>query len=262
MKKKICLLLAAVLCVLMSTAALAEGTSKLNDFANRLKKVSEKKPAAEETAAEPVEDNSYGPALRIDDPFFQKVRSSAYLQENDYSREANVMIEVKNVSGRTLYPDEVSIIAYNAAGEVIDEETYANYGPDMVADGGSLFIWDWFYGFDAPIAEISYFEVKVESETSSYNEYAEIDAQALVSEGIAYALVENTLDGDIYGVSATIAIENEEGNLLDVCSITTGNAVGVFPGSVLVLRDNAKDYAADQALMQGSATAYVLHQLD
>lgn len=262
MKKTICLLLAAVLCVAMSSAVLAQENSKLNDFANRLKKISDKKPAAEETAAEPVEDVSHGPALRIDDPFFQKVRSSAYLKENEYSREANVMIEVKNISGRTLYPDEATIIAYNAAGEVIEEETYASYGPDMVPDGGSLFIWDWFYGFDVPIAEISYFEVKVESETSSYNEYAEIDAQALVSEGIAYALVENTLDGDIYGVSATIAIENEEGTLLDVCSITTGNAVGVFPGSVLVLRDNAEDYAADQPLMQGSAMAYVLHQLD
>lgn len=262
MKKTICLLLAAVLCMALSCAALAEGESKLSDFANRLKKVSENKPAEEVTDAVPAEDISYGPALRINDPFFQKVRSSAYLQENEYSREANVMIEVKNVSGRTLYPDKASIIAYNAAGEVIEEATYSNYGPEMVADGESLFIWDWFYGFDKPIAEISYFEVKVESETSSYNEYAKIDAQALVSDGIAYALVENTLDSDIYGVCATIAIENEEGTLLDICSITTGNSVGVFPGSVLVLRDNASDYAADQPLAQGIATAYVLHQLD
>ncbi len=41
---------------------------------------------------------------KIEDPFFQKVRSSTYLTEDKYSREANVMIEVKNVSGRTLYP--------------------------------------------------------------------------------------------------------------------------------------------------------------
>jgi len=263
MKKLLCMLLMLALTVGMTAAAGAENDSKLGDFANRLKKAAQQQIAQEPEAAQEAEaDVSHGPALRINDPFYQKVRSSAYLQESKYSKEANVMIEVKNVSGRTLYPDNAKITAYNAAGEVLDEETYSSYGPDMVENGDSLFIWDWFYGFDAPVAEIAYFEVMIESDTDSYTDYAKIDGQALVSNGIAFALVENTLDTDIYGVQSVIAIENAEGTLLDVCEISTGNAIGLFPGSTMVQRANAKDYAADTGLLEGSATAYVLYELD
>ena len=263
MRKWVCVLLAVILC--MSTMpAMAEAGSKLGDFSNRLKKNAEAAAAAAVQTETPAEeaDNSFGPAVRVSDPFFAKVRSSAYLHETEYSREANVMIELKNVSGRTLYPDDVSITAYNAAGEVIEEETYSSYGPDMVDNGESLFVWDWFYGFDVPVAEISYFEVKIESETSSYNEYAKIDGQALVSEGIAYALVENTLENDIYGLSATIVMENNDGTLLDVAEVSVGNTCGIFPGSVMVLRDNAEDHANDGKLLEANASVHVLYRLD
>lgn len=263
MRKWVCVLLAVVLCMGTMTA-MAEAGSKLGDFSNRLKKNAEAAAAAAVQTETPAEeaDNSFGPAVRVSDPFFAKVRSSAYLHETEYSREANVMIELKNVSGRTLYPDDVSITAYNAAGEVIEEETYSSYGPDMVDNGESLFVWDWFYGFDVPVAEISYFEVKIESETSSYNEYAKIDGQALVSEGIAYALVENTLENDIYGLSATIVMENNDGTLLDVAEVSVGNTCGIFPGSVMVLRDNAEDYVNDGKLLEANATVHVLYRLD
>ena len=263
MKKLICMMLALVLVVAMTAAAGAESGSKLGDFASRLKKAAQQQ--AEQPAEETVEavvDVSFGPALRINDPFYQKVRSSAYLQENSYSREANVMIELKNISGRTLYPDSASITAYNAAGEVIEEETYSSCGPEMVENGASLFIWDWFYGLEAPVADVAYFEVKVESDTDSYTDYAKFEGQALVSDGIAYALIENTKEEDIYGVQTVIAIENNEGTLLDVCEISSGNSIGLFPGSTMVLRANAHDYAADTALLEGIATAYVLYELD
>lgn len=254
----------ALLAIVASMAALgaAEEKKSLSDFSNRLKKNVEQEAAAETAVAGEDDGLSFGPAVRIDDPFFQKVRSSAYLQESSYSKEANVMIELKNVSGRTLYPDSATITAYNAAGEVIDEETYANCGPDMVNDGENLYIWDWFYGFDVSVSEISYFEVKIESETSSYTEYEKIEGEALVSDGIAYALIENTTQSDIYGLCATICIENEEGTLLDICEVSTGNAIGIFPGSVMILRDNAHDYANDAALTEGLATVYALHQVD
>ena len=132
----------------------------------------------------------------------------------------------------------------------------------MVENGDSLFIWDWFYGFDVPVAEVAYFEVAIESDTDSYTNYAKIEGQALVSEGVAYALIENTKEEDIYGVQTVIVVENEEGTLLDVCEIVTGNAIGMFPGSTMVQRANVKDYAADAALMEGKAAAYVLYELD
>lgn len=100
----------------------------------------------------------------------------------------------------------------------------------MVEDGESMFIWDWFYGFETPIDEIAGFAVTVESETSTYTEYQKIDAQGMMMDGIAYALVENTMDADIYGVSAVIAVDDDEGRLLDVCRVSTGNATGIFPG--------------------------------
>lgn len=260
MKKWMCMVLAAVLCMSVMTA-LAEAKSTLGDFSSRLKKNAEVVEVPVETVVQ-EDDNSFGPAVRINDPFYTKVRSSAYLYETDYSKEANVMIELKNASGRALYPGNVSITAYNAAGEVIKEEKYASCAPDMVENGGSLFVWDWFYGFEVPMTDISYFEVKIESDTSSYNEYAKLDGQALVSDGIAYALVENTTDVDIYGISATIVMENDEGTLLDVAEVAVGNTCGIFPGSVMVLRDNAEDHANGKKLMEANATAYVIYRLD
>lgn len=261
MKKwtSVLLMLALSFCVVF---AAAEEKNSLSDFSSRLQKGAEQTETVSNVNQGENDGLSYGPALYINDPFFEKVRSSAYLNEDKYSREANVMIELKNISGRTLYPGNASISAYNAAGELIDQETYSSCGPEMVANGDSLYVWDWFYGLDVPVSEISYFEVKIETETSSYKNYEKIAGQALVSDGIAYALIENTTENDIYGLSATIAIENENGTLLDVCDISTGNASGIFPGSVMILRDNAKDYANDTYLKEGIATVSVLHQLD
>lgn len=53
----------------------------------------------------------------------------------------------------------------------------------MVEDGESMFIWDWFYGFETPIDEIAGFAVTVESETSTYTEYQKIDAQGMMMDG-------------------------------------------------------------------------------
>lgn len=269
MKKWICACLTLALC-LSAILGVAEGKLSLGDLSNRLQKgvtsipsSSAPSDAQEEAAAvKETEDASYGPALRIDDPFFERIRSSAYLQEDKYSREANVMIEMKNVSGRTLYPRSATVSAYDAAGTLIDEENYAYCGPDRVDNGESLFVWEWFYGLSAPISEISYFEVTVESETSTYTEYEKIEGQASVSDGIVCARIENTTDSNLYGLSATICVENAEGVLLDVTSVSTSNSCGIAPGSAMILRDNAKDYANDGYLTEGTATVYALHQLD
>lgn len=261
MKKWICLAMALMLALTM-TAAFAEGG--LSDFSSRLLEKASKQEAPAEPMPEPAaaEDNSFGPRVTIDDPFFQKVRSSAYLNEDEYSNEANVMIELRNVSGRTLYVDDAAVTAYNAAGEAIAEETYASVGPKMVGDGESLYVWDWFYDDFETIADVDHFEVKIESETSSYRTYEKIAGQALVSGGIAYALIENTTENDIYGLDATIIIEDDAGTLLDVCNVSTGNTVGIFPGSVMVLRDNAENYETGEPLQEGVASVSALHQLD
>ena len=269
MKKWLCLMLAAVLCMSAMTVC-AEAKSKLGDFSGRLKKgpvvqspAAQPEAAPEEApAAAPVqvEGKSVGPEVRIDSPDFVKVRSSAYLNENEYSKEANVMIELKNVSGKTLYPDDISVIAYNAAGEVIDEETYSDHGPDMVEDGGSLFVWEWFYGFDTPVAEISHFEVKIISETDTYYQCIPVEGEAYVSLGEAYALVKNTTDGPIFDIGATVVMENEEGVLLDMVSIGS-YLCGVTPGSEMIMRSPAMDYVNGGGLMAAKATAYVQYKV-
>lgn len=256
MKKLISLLLAVSL-LMLAAVACAENTN-LNDFANRLKKAAEGNATEESANAY----QNYGPDMRINDAFYEKVRSSAYMREDKYSKNANVMMELKNVSGRTLYPQDVKINACNASGEVLEEKSYANYGPDEVKEGESLFVWTNFYSFDVPLADVSYFEVSIESKTSSYRTYEKIDAQALVANGLAYALVENTLDTDIYGLDATIVVENASGQLLDICESYVGNAAGLIPGSTMILRDNAKDYANNTDLATGIATAHVLYQKD
>lgn len=261
MKNWICLLLALVM--VLATMSLASAEGGLSDFSSRLlnKAGAATEPAAED-AAEQEQDVSFGVPVRVNDPFFAKVRSSAYLSEDKYGTDANVLLEMKNVSGRTLYTGDATVTAYNEAGEVLAEETYAYVGPDMVEDGESLYVWEWFYDKIEHIADVSYFEVTVETETSSYHTYEKIDAQALVSEGIAYALVENTTDSDIYGVSTTICVENADGVLLDIVEVSTGNAIGVFPGSTMILRDNVEDYTTGNGLTEGIATASAMHQLD
>ena len=262
MKKWISLALVTAMS-LSATFALAEEANSLKDFTGRLKGGAVQEQTTEaEPAAQSEDEGSYGQPITIEDPFFQKVRSSAFLTEDKYSRDANVMIELKNVSGKTLYPRSATIVALNAAGEVLEEETYSNCGPDMVEDGGSLFVWDRFYNMDTQLADIASFKVTIETETSSYTEYQKIDAQGVVMDGIVYALVENTLDTDIYGIDAVVAIEDADGNLLDISEIGTGNAIGTFPGSTMILRANARDYANDTSLSEGNVTVYALHELD
>lgn len=262
--KKWVALLAALLMIAVAALAGAEGSSSLSSFSDRLiNKVNNTQSGVQESVdAEAVPDVSYGPAVLVNDPFFQKVRSSAYVTEDKYGTEANVMIELKNVSGRTLYPDDVKITAYNAEGEAIAEETYAYVGPDMVSADGSLFVWDWFYHSFDSVADLDHFEVTVETETSSYYKYEEIAAQGIVVNGVGYAVIENATDAEIYGLNATICVENEEGVLLDVCEVNSGNAIGVFPGSVMVLRDNVKDYANDTALQDGIVTVHAIYRVE
>jgi len=262
MKKRLCLMLAAVLCMSAMTAC-AEAKSKLGDFSSRLKKgVPVVQAPADEPEAAPAEAHvqeegkSVGPEVKVDSAEFEKVRSSAYLHETEYSREANVMIELKNVSGRTLYPDDVSITAYNAAGEVVAEETYSSCGPDMVEPGESLFVWDWFYGFDVPMSEIADFEVKLTAEDSTYYSYAPMAAEAYVEDGWAYAVIENATDSTIFEMTATIVMENESGVLLDVTDVEN-YFVGVMPGGRILLRNTAEDYANDSRLTGAKATAFV-----
>ena len=252
-------LMLAVLLVCMAMTGVAE--SSLSDFANRLKKPME---PVKEVVQQPGESDglSFGPVVRNNDPFFEKIRSSAYLYEGKYSKKMNVMIELKNKSGRTLYPDTAKVSACNVNGDVLEERTYSSVGPAMVKDGESLFIWTQFYSPEYELADVSYFTAEVETETSSYRSYETIKAEALADSGIAYALVQNNTENDIYGVCAIVSVENEEGTLLDIAEIETGNSVGIFPESVMILRDNITDYTNDAPLATGKAVAYVIYQLD
>ena len=273
MKKWMCLFLAAVFCV-CTMAALAEAKSKLEGVSGRLKKgipsaqtpavklISDMEQAAAQTEASNTApasaSNNYGPEIRINNPEFTKVRSSAFLNETPYTKEANVMIELKNVSGQTLYPDSVSVIAYNASGKVVKEEIYSNYGPDMVEAGESLFVWDWFY--NVPVADISYFEVKMTTETSSYYEHFPIAGEAYVSKGKAYALVKNTTDSPLFEIKTTIVMENANGVLLDVQEAES-YFIGITPGSEMIARTNAMDYVNDGKLTEAKASAYVQYKV-
>lgn len=257
--KRYCALMMAMFLVCMSISGIAE--SSLNDFANRLKKAAEPVNEVVELSGE-TDGLSFGPVIRSNDPFFEKVRSSAYLYEGKYSKKINVMIELKNKSGRTLYPGTATVSAYSESGAVLEERKYSSVGPAMVKDGESLFIWEQFYSPEYELSEVSYFTAAVETETSSYRNYETIKGEALADSGIAYALVQNNTENDIYGVSAVVAVENEEKTLLDVCKIETGNGVGIFPGSVMILRGNIADHANDAPLVTGAAAAYVLYQLD
>lgn len=261
MKKYISCVVAILLMIVMATVAFAEGKSSLSDFSNRLKKDAQT-PMADAAATGEDDGISYGPAVKSDDPFFQKVQSAAYLREDKYSKEMNVFIELKNISGRTLYPGTSTITAYKADGEVLEEKKYASVGPEMVRDGDSLYIWEWFYGPDYALTDVAYFKATVETETNSYRKYEYIDAQALVDQGTAYALIENVTENDIYGVCAVVAAQNEEGRLLDVCEVSTGNAIGIFPGSVMILRGNVENHETDEALSEGVAIVHALHQIE
>ncbi len=260
MKKKMIVSAMLVLVMLTSVVACAEGNTSLSDFSNRLKK-----PVQETVAPVMTGDDdglSLGPAVKTEDPFFQKLRSSAYLREGKYSKEMNVMIELKNTSGRTLYPGTATISAYDANGNLLEEKNYSSVAPEMVADGGSLYIWEQFYSPEYELSSVSYFEAKVETETSSYTSYESIAGQALVDSGIAYALVENTTENDIYGIRATVAVEDNDGNLLDICEVSTGNAIGIFPGSIMILRGNVEDHATGDALTAGNTVVNILYQID
>ena len=95
MKKMICVVLATLMAMSVFAFAHAEEKSSLSDFSSRLQGNSNAQTETAEVFANEDDGMSFGPSVKIDDPFFQKVRSSAYVVENNYSKEANVMIELK-----------------------------------------------------------------------------------------------------------------------------------------------------------------------
>ena len=86
-----------------------------------------------------------------------------------------------------------------------------------------------------------------------YRVYGEL---AVYIFGVALALL-----GFIFNRPISSAL-GAEGVLLDVCEISTGNACGIFPGSVMILRANLKDYANDAPLADAVTTAYAQYELD
>ena len=158
MKKMICMLLALAL-LAVSCCAMAEGKSSAMDLMQKLKEnaagklsVGKQETAPAEQTADwleaPAASANVGPEVRFEDPFYENLRTAAYLHEDKYSKEGNVFIELRNVSGRTLYPDTAKIAAYKADGTLLEEETYSNIAPDIVPNGEKVYVWDWFYNFD------------------------------------------------------------------------------------------------------------------
>ncbi len=260
--KKIAALLAVMLVVLMSVTAMAEGSlnDKLAGLLNAAESTGTDAPAAQEAA--PAAGSNVGLDVAIDDAFFEKVRSSAFLYEGKYSKEMNVFVELKNVSGKTLYPDDATVTILDASGNELGVEDYAYVYPKMVENGGSFFVWEWIYSPDYELSSVGSFAVKVESETDSYTEYAKVDATGSVADGIVAAKVANTTDAPMYGISTVMVITGENGEILDVCQASTGNAIGIEPGSTMVLRSNATDHANDEYLTGGDVTVYALYELD
>ena len=177
MKKMMCILLAMLL-IAASCFALAEEKTSALDVMQKLKQNAAgklgKKSAPAETAQEaptqeaaPVQSANVGPEVRFDDPFYESLRTAAYLHEDKYSKEGNVFIELRNVSGRTLYPDTATVTAYKADGTLLEEETYSTIAPDIVPNGEKVYVWDWFYNFDYALADVGYYVVTLESETDS-----------------------------------------------------------------------------------------------
>ena len=274
MKKVICMLLALLA---VSCCALAEEKSSAMDLMQKLKenaagKLSLGRKGAGEDAEVPAEQGAeaaapaasanVGPEVRFDDPFYESLRTAAYLHEDKYSKEGNVFIELRNVSGRTLYPDTAKVAAYKADGTLLEEETYSNIAPDIVPNGEKVYVWDWFYNFDYALADVGYYVVTLESETDSYTKYETIAAESGMNPGIAYATVTNPTDAEIYGISAVICVENEQGQILDVQQVTTGSALGIAPGSTMILRTNVKDYVNDDYLQSGITSVYATYQVE
>ncbi|MBP3428905.1 MAG: hypothetical protein J6M47_11710 [Clostridia bacterium] len=272
MKKMMCILLAMLL-IAASCFALAEEKTSALDVMQKLKQNAAgklgKKSAPAETAQEapaqeaaPAQSANVGPEVRFDDPFYENLRTAAYLHEDKYSKEGNVFIELRNVSGRTLYPDTATVTAYKADGTLLQEKTYANIAPDIVPNGEKVYVWEWFYNFDYALADVGYYVVTLESETDSYTQYEPIAAESGMQPGIAYATVTNPTDAAIYGISAVICVENEQGQILDVQEASTGSALGIAPGSTMILRTNVKDYAADDYLQSGITSVCATYQVE
>ena len=204
---------------------------------------------------------SYGSEVRIDDPFYEVVRSSTFFRKSSYSQEADVLIELKNVSGRTLYPDMVSVVACAADGTVIDEDVYAGHGPHKLEANKSMFVSAWLFDFEESADKISYFSVTVDSETHPIFEYAPTGADVSLKENAVYVQVENTTKTDIYDISAVVVLEDEEGTLKGVYTPTGGNSC-ILPGERLVLRNDLWDYSMDGSLDERFLSVYAEYMLD
>ncbi len=257
MKKRM-MIAAAALAMLMSVTALAENTlsAQLEAMTGETAETQTAETAQTETAA----GANVGPAVTASGEGVELVRSSVYLVENKYGNEIRVFAELKNVSGKTLYPDAAALNVLGADGAVLEEEDYCYRYPAMVGDGESFFVWDMLNDPEYPLDSVAGVTLVVENEDESYTDYIRTEADGWVENGIAGVEVTNTTDATVYAVEATLVVSGENGEILDVMNTGTGNAIGLKPGSTMILRDNAEDYTTGKRLTRGTCRAYVTYE--
>ena len=172
------------------------------------------------------------------------VEKYGVILENDYAAEAHVYAIVRNTSGQRLPVQSVTLSAKNAAGKTMHEENYVSHMPNVIEPGETMLLSEWMYDFTREIGKLASIEVTVETDSRAYTRWNRLDGVRAWQEGrYLYVELTNTTEETLYGAVCGAALEDADGQILDVLMQSTYETenMGILPGSKVVWRKRIED---------------------
>lgn len=194
------------------------------------------------------------------------VEKYGVLLENDYAAEAHIYAVLRNTSGQRLPIQSVTMTAQNAGGKTLHEERYASHIPDVLEPGETMLVSEWMYDFTKDIGKVSAIEVSIETSARAYSRWNRLDGVRAWQEGqYLYVELTNTTEETLYGAVCGAALEDADGQILDVLLQSTYDTanMGLLPGSKVVWRKRLEDSATLKigAGMTCEAWAYQIEEI-
>lgn len=239
MKRSLTLILAFIVLVSCCTAASADKYDILKPmWLNALENAQ-----AQKEAAAPQEKKE--PKVVSGDDQLEVQRYAVYT-EDEYSTEAYVYAQLKNVGESIIRPSEAALIIRDASGKQVAKEDFADFKPDVVMPGESLFVTEWLYNFVSDLDKVDSIEVTIERSEYSRKKIEKLEGvKAYVEGDYLCAELTNTTDAPVYDASVVALALDSQGKILDALSGETYSNLGIAPGSTVIFRKYLEQHAAD-----------------
>lgn len=193
------------------------------------------------------------PEVVCRDVDLEVVRASVHMNQ-DYSAEAYVYVELKNVGDSVIRADSAEITVYGGREQRLGKEDYVACAPDAVAPGESLYISEWMYDFVGDAHDVSRMDISVgRREYSRKRVSGRVNSRAYAKDDRMMIEITNDSAEPVRNVEVVAAALNRDGEFVELLFQETPFNMAIAPGSTVIFDQSFKDHALD-ALDAGQMT--------